>query len=787
MNRVPCSAFLTSFVAVLVLATAFPSVGRSQDAAKSASTDSGKNARDDVAVTLPAFDVTGVATDPYNAAESSSGARVASKILDTPATTYVMTPALIKDINPGSLFDLTNYYPGVTPGRTPGQNERADYRGFENFSRTQDNFSATMLPYMLSQFTTFVPEFVERAELVMGPDAILAPTGTPGGTLAVVTKSPRFTPSGDVSMEIGSFNSNKLTVDATGPLGKGNHLAYRIIGFYQDTETYMPGTYRAKAIEAAVTYRFSDTTVLTAKYFGTQQRSTGTNATEGSDGEAVYTADTVRGMTLSSTPQPGYGYQAWNGVPAFNQMVSRGNTGEAELTSALTDRINMRLGAEVDFSNWGTGVSIRPAPTSAVAYDPLSGQQISVTPINTAAIPEIGAIYKLVSRQIQLQNDFAGKFNVANITLQPLLGWAYQQGSIPVWYIAQDKNLPTANLADGSYAPPIPDKSAFTTDAANTPENGYTLQGYTFLRASFLNDRLFTSVGASRTWAGVNEYVLPYITAPGINAGTPGPVVLKTFSNTQNPLIPSVQPWHDSYVAGILGKVTPEISVYYNYSTSATLASSTPLWQNGTQNEFGIKGSFLNNRLSIAADYYDITQSNISYQNPLVQLGQSTVLTIYQDLVSKGEEFSMVGGITKNLSVIVSYANQRLRDAFGRRQRNVPDETANLLLNYHFQLHGPANTMNKANVFLGVIHEGDFAGEAIAGFTSAGVPQQPGYFVPAYTVINAGGSYGIGKYQFNLNVDNALNNHFWYGAQGRNSLIAYPGLNVRFTVTIHLF
>jgi len=123
-----------------------------------------------------------------------------------------------------------------------------------------------------------------------------------------------------------------------------------------------------------------------------------------------------------------------------------------------------------------------------------------------------------------------------------------------------------------------------------------------------------------------------------------------------------------------------------------------------------------------------------------------------------------------------------LRDFVGRRQRNIPDNMANLLLDYHFT----SGVLSNADVFGAVIHSGDFAGETVTGFTSLGVPELPGYYEKAYNVVNTGAGYKWGRYKFNLTVDNALNSKFWWQAQSRSSVPPYPGLTVIFSVKIHL-
>jgi outer membrane receptor protein involved in Fe transport len=107
---------------------------------------------------------------------------------------------------------------------------------------------------------------------------------------------------------------------------------------------------------------------------------------------------------------------------------------------------------------------------------------------------------------------------------------------------------------------------------------------------------------------------------------------------------------------------------------------------------------------------------------------------------------------------------------------------ANALLNYRF-IDG---TLKNASVFVGVTHQGDVSGENVTGFTSLGAAELPGFYVPAFTIANAGAGYFWSRYRVNLNVDNALNTKAWWQASSRSSLAPYPGTTIRLTFVIHI-
>lgn len=781
--KMPSSSTLFRALALAGCAALSLPVSRGQTAAAGSYPASG-----DETVKLPAFSVTGTSADPFQAQEEMSASRTAQNIIDTPLTVDVITPALIQDVDPDTIYSVAQYFAGVSPGRGTGSegiNDRMTFRGFESFTRTIDNFAGFLFPSTSADDGQFDPAFVEHAELLMGPDSILAPTGAPGGSINLITKSPQFTPDTWVSAEVGLYDANKYVLDSTGPIGSGDHMAYRVIFDYQDSQTYLPGANRWFSGAAEFTYKFNDKSQLTFKYFGSQETYKGTATLSNLDGEYVYTPNTVGGATISNTPQPGFTYDGWNGDASWSYRTMRDNTVEVELTSALTDHINMRLAGQI-YTNATDNVMAFPSATVPETWNPQTGVETGVTAINPNSLPVVGGYEHDTSRQIQLQNDYAGKFDAGGVTLDPVAGWSYQNGETPTNIYIQDHNLPNANLSAGVYNPPVPSLADFTTFVSDTPSSGWLAQAYAYLTAGFFNNRLYLNAGGERTWANVNDYTDHGMELPGLTEfiGSHAAQTDATLAHTGSLLLPSVDDYHDSYMLGALGKILPDLSAYATVSTNASIASGTPIWQSGKEYEFGLKSQLLDNRLTITADHFQISESNVTATNPLYNTGQSTVPFLYQDLNNHGEEINIDGGITNNLSVIISGTLMHLRDPQDRRQRNIPDSMANALLNYRFN----TGWLDHSNVFLGIVHEGDVAGETVTGYTKLGVPELPGFYIPAYTVLNAGAGYRPSKkYEFNLNIDNLLNEKFWWQASSRTSLAPYPGLNVRFTITIHLF
>jgi iron complex outermembrane recepter protein len=731
--------------------------------------------RADETVELPQFTVSSAKGDPYRANEAMSLARISGVILDTPVSINVISRELLDDLGANSTFDAARYMAGVGNGRGAGTNgginDRMNFRGFESQTRTVDNFSSTFIPGTSTSIDTFEPEFIERVEIVMGPDAILNPTGTPGGSMNVVTKSPLFTSQGYLKAIVGNYSAQKFAFDYTGPIpfGDGKHLAYRIIGSGQDTDTYIPGKFEKWDIGAELLYQFTPTSKLTLKYFGLDYKAYGNASAPNDNGWLVYEPTSIGGAVLSDTPQtPGVTYNGVNGVDTNSITVERTNHIQLLYTGTIANFISMRLGGQL-LSHNNVGDSAFPASaTNSTSFDNNTGQVNAAPAFNPAAVPEVWRYNKGIGVMHQFQNDYAANFHPGSASLQIVTGWAYQHNhNFPSR--TGTANLPAANLFAGDYDVPRPDINTFSFGNRSKAQ-ATQKQAYALFKAGLWSDRIILTGGATRTWVKSQSYTLDKITLAvlGVNA---------------------LSGQRDNYIGSVLVKPTKNTSLYYTYSTNANITTfnpgngvSIPLWSVGKQHEFGFKSEFFNQRLTFNATHFQISQTNVTSPNPLANINPQAAGNILTDNTSHGYEFNLIGGVTKNVSVIASYTDMKYRDAFNRRVRNVPDRMANALANYRVT----EGTLKNLSFFGAVSYFGEAPAETITGFTSLGVPRLPGFYTAAWHVFNAGAAYSYERWTFNLNVDNVTNRKFGWQPASRLTVSPYPGTTVRLTTVLKL-
>ncbi|MGI3169824.1 TonB-dependent siderophore receptor [Pseudooceanicola sp. C21-150M6] len=164
------------------------------------------------------------------AKELWTGGKVATSVLDTPASVSVITQKEITLRNADKVEDVLEYTPGVVTDYY-GTDDRNDYylvRGFQA-STYRDGLTLGSMRGVREE-----PYGYERLEIMKGGNSTLFGTSDPGGTVNFVTKTPTFTRSGEVYGSYGSHNHKELGFDFGDVLNEEQTLAYRVVGKVQD-------------------------------------------------------------------------------------------------------------------------------------------------------------------------------------------------------------------------------------------------------------------------------------------------------------------------------------------------------------------------------------------------------------------------------------------------------------------------------------------------------------------------------------------------------------------------
>jgi catecholate siderophore receptor len=166
----------------------------------------------------------------YMAPASSTAMKTGAPLRDTPQSITVVTRSLIADQAMQSMADLVRQVPGVTMAQGEGHRDAPVIRG--NAS-TADFFVDGVrddAQYLRDLYNA------ERVEVLKGSNAMIFGRGGGGGVINRVTKDASWLPVRAITLEGGSFDHRRGTIDVGGGLGR--RVAARMNGMYDNSETF---------------------------------------------------------------------------------------------------------------------------------------------------------------------------------------------------------------------------------------------------------------------------------------------------------------------------------------------------------------------------------------------------------------------------------------------------------------------------------------------------------------------------------------------------------------------
>lgn len=191
--------------------------------------------REEAPVELSKFTVSTAALNGYATSSSMTVSRVATKITEIPVSALVINEKLIDDTMAVGVEDTFNLISGLHHGNAgTGNQENNDFslRGYAGNTAQRDGVDDSL-------FTSaggFDYTFVERIEVVKGPNGILYGTHSPGGVVNIISKRPRAQPFTKISAMGGSWGFRRGEIDTSQFLDEAKHFSYRVAAAITHTD-----------------------------------------------------------------------------------------------------------------------------------------------------------------------------------------------------------------------------------------------------------------------------------------------------------------------------------------------------------------------------------------------------------------------------------------------------------------------------------------------------------------------------------------------------------------------
>lgn len=686
----------------------------------------------------------------YSPIESISGGRARVNVFDSSQNVSVVSGELLGDVGATRILDAMKYVAGVTESTIPNGLDRINIRGFQTTSRTLDGITT----FTQSNIDPFI---IERLEIVKGPNAILAPSGVPGGTINAISKKPQFRDFGSVALEVGLFDSQRLEIDVNRVFGPESKLAVRALGAIQETDDWWGLPKKLRIFAPMFAYRLSPTSQFIWQTHYIDWR-----------------IENYNGIAIDPTAGSANTARLYQGIPRDLNIYgpdSFRHDARVEnsylFTSQLSDSLSLRLqGRHSDAWNENFATTIlaggaTSAGVNARSFDPLTGNYTpgivyeptapyAATPVAISrTYNRSGQIADFEALRYDQQADLLHEYDGESFKTETLFGGAYGYSREPDRRHAL--TAPPVTLENFVLSPDI--VGALSRDQIGTNE---TWQVYVSERVTLLDGRLIANAGYS--W---NRFDL------------------ETDDRRAN-RVSRASPEAHLVNYGLVAKPTTDVSLFFSYSENASplppanIAAGGPALQSGKQYEGGIRWQTREGRLRAIASYFDVTLDNFGVANPgnfAFPPPVPSLPNLLSNRAANGIELELQGSLTDELSVIAAYTNYENRNPFGQEFRGNAEEAWSAFARYAF---AEGSRFHGLSIGVGVDHLSDRPGDDASGFTPAGVARKPSFYLPARTLLNLTLDYAFDEaWRLQVNVDNALDEEYLAASLGRG--VVWPG------------
>lgn len=170
--------------------------------------------------------------------ETISNARIAAPLRDTPQTINVVPRKVIEDQNATTLRDVLLNVPGISYQAGEGGVPAGDQLAIRGFSARTDMFVDGVRDIGGYTRDTFN---VEQAEVFKGPNSAYSGRGSTGGSINLVTKTPKLNPFYNADLSYGTYDYYRATIDLNQPIQELEKLgvsgaALRFNGMFHDQD-----------------------------------------------------------------------------------------------------------------------------------------------------------------------------------------------------------------------------------------------------------------------------------------------------------------------------------------------------------------------------------------------------------------------------------------------------------------------------------------------------------------------------------------------------------------------
>lgn len=197
--------------------------------------------------------------------DQSANTKLLTPLLDTPKSVSIISQQFIEDLQVTTLSDALRTVPGITLGAGEGGNPNGDRPFIRGYS-AESSIYVDGIRNATSQSRDMFA--VEQVEIVKGSGSSLGGAGSVGGSINMITKEAKQGNFIQGSVEQGTDNYQRITLDANKDFGNGIAARIALLGHKNDKAGQDDGAeYKRAGIAPSITFGLDTPTRATLSYY----------------------------------------------------------------------------------------------------------------------------------------------------------------------------------------------------------------------------------------------------------------------------------------------------------------------------------------------------------------------------------------------------------------------------------------------------------------------------------------------------------------------------------------
>lgn len=197
--------------------------------------------------------------------DQSANSKFVAPLLDTPKSVSIISNQLIEDTKVTTLSDALRTVPGITLGAGEGGNPNGD-RPFIRGYNSESSMYVDGIRNATSQNREMFA--VEQVEVTKGSASAMGGAGTVGGSINLISKVAKKGDFLEGSVENGTDNYQRITLDGNKDFGNGIAARVAIMGHHNEKAGQSDGAeYKRAGIAPSITFGLDTDTRTTLSYY----------------------------------------------------------------------------------------------------------------------------------------------------------------------------------------------------------------------------------------------------------------------------------------------------------------------------------------------------------------------------------------------------------------------------------------------------------------------------------------------------------------------------------------